>query len=122
MAGTVFSPLISAVEAASEKSTHCFGGPSLRGRCKLERVQATKMVDQMTYKERLKELGLFSLEEGRLKGDLFALFHYRTGYGEKAATSFSDGHREKQRATTHFAMRETPTGHKRKKKILHRTG
>lgn len=76
MAGTVFSPLISGVEAASEKNTHSFGGPGTRGGCKLVRVQATKMVDQMTYKERLRDLGLFSLEEGKLKGDLFALFHY----------------------------------------------
>lgn len=48
----------------------------MRGGCNLERVKATKMVDQMTYKEKPRELGLFSLETGRLKCDLFAFFRY----------------------------------------------
>lgn len=47
----------------------------MRGGCKPETVQATKMVDQMTYRDRLRELGLFSLEKGRLKRHLFALLN-----------------------------------------------
>ena len=100
------------MEAACENNTHCFGGPSTRGGGKLERVQATKTVAQMTYKEGLREMDLFILEKGRLKGDLFALFHYQTGYGEAAARSFSGGHSEMQRATAHAGMRKTPAGHK----------
>jgi len=70
---------------------------------RLERVQrrTTKMIKglgSLPYEERLGEMGLFSFEKRKLRGDIITMFHYlKSGYKEDGGSLFTRSHMEKMR-------------------------
>ncbi|GAB0183630.1 highly reducing polyketide synthase PKS6 [Grus japonensis] len=87
---------------------------------RLERVQrrATRMVKglgSLPYEERLRELGLFSLEK-RFRGNFITMFRYlKGGYKEDGDSLFTGSHMEKMRGNgVQVTPEKIPVGHKRK--------
>ena len=90
-----------------------------------------KGLEHLSYEERLKELALFSLEQGRLGGDLINVYKYlRSGCEEDRARLFSsdrnrgNGHKLEHKrlhvniSKPFFTVRVTQHGHRLPRKVV----
>jgi len=108
----VFLPIYSAlVRSHLESCIHLRSSQHRKDMDLLKRVQrrVTKMIrglEHLSYEERLRQLGLFSLEKRRLQGDIIAAFKYLKGAYKKAGERLFTRACSDRRRGNGFKLRE----------------
>jgi len=79
-------------------------------------------MEHLPYKEKLKELGLFSLEKRKHQGDLIAAFHYpKRSYRKEGDRLFSRVCGDRTRGNS-FDLKESRFRYELRKKVFYSEG
>ena len=86
-------------------------------------MKMVRELNDITYQEMLKNLGLFSLQKRRWRGGVIAVCNYKVrGYREDGSSLFSDEHGDRANSNEHMLEHGKFQSDIRKKKIYHEDG